>query len=188
MARFGEALGKLDELDRLCQRVLDGDSHELLGKYNKQAKVLASIRSELVDAQTAYNVALDRAIDARKALLVEMQDCSRELDGTKGQLEALLDPDDVGDKGDEIIAEAKDLLADAEKSFQPPHDAFAPSAPIRSSDDLRAAKIHNDDSTTRVVEHLTNLIQANKVNMALIKEVRELAVNIEKWVPSASRG
>ena len=61
-------LASLTKLEEQAAKVGESDIHLKL-KYNKQEKVLASIKAEVTQARTAYNTAIQNAVTARQHAL-----------------------------------------------------------------------------------------------------------------------
>jgi hypothetical protein len=78
-----------------------------------------------------------------------------------------------------VLKDAKAAATPALAQWDLVSATFAPDNPIRTSADIHAANIAQEDSQTLISHHFDALNQVNKTNLALKKNIDTLAAEIE---------
>ena len=159
-------------------------SPHLLGKYNKQTKVLAGIRRDIESKKADYKAALAKAISDRQELLRDMKTLTGEQNVALAKMTKLRAAGDAAvtarnsfdliklNKAAKIVADeaiAKQTLSVA---------AFAPGTKIRDSQDLKDAKIHADESSVAIRPISDQIFTENKGLIALDKQIKQLLAEL----------
>jgi hypothetical protein len=174
-------LTKLEAQADKCQQ----SSSQLAPKYIVQAKLLAAERAKITNAQTAYNTALQNAIHARQQLLQSfhqltpiLQQSVHQLTNVKAQALTAQQARDVHTLGD-TMKHAKAAATPVLAQYEKVNATFAPNSPVRTSEDIKAAKIALEDTDTLIRPHLDALIVTNKTNVAFKQSIDTLIREIE---------
>ena len=174
------SLEKLDAQADVC----GASSPALLGKFNKQTKLLASIGAEFDARKLAYKTALAKAAKDRQELLKDMTTLSALQTGSLAKLQTVhtAGAGAVTAKNSfELIKlkkAGKALADDAIDKQLASTGSFAPGTTIRESLDIKAAKIHPDESIVAIKPLSDQIFTVNKALLALDKQIKQVAADI----------
>lgn len=164
--------------------VCAASSPHLLGKFNKQVKIVASIAADVAARKTTYKAALAKAAKDRTELLKDMTTLSALQAGSLAKLQAVHAAALAAVKAKnsfELIKlrkAAKSVADDAIDKQTASAATFAPGTTIRDSLDLKAAKIHPDESLVAIKPLSDQIFTANKALLVIDKQVKQLADDI----------
>ncbi|MGL6111416.1 MAG: hypothetical protein ACRC2B_15095 [Rubrivivax sp.] len=187
---FKSCKASLDKLKAQAD-VCGQSSAHLLGKYNKQTKVLVSIQNLLDTKKDAYKAALVKAVKDRQDLLGDMVTLTTTQTATLAKLQLFHTGATaaVTTKNGFALAKLKkeskttaDAAGDRHRTFTV---TFAPGTTIRDSQDLKDAKIHADESVTAVMPLSNKIFSENKGLLVLDKQIKQVASDIEALKISA---
>jgi len=183
LAVFKLCKASLDKLVSQAEACGHSSPH-LLGKYNKQAKVLAGIQRDIDARKVDYKAALAKAVTDRQGLLADMQQLTGEQDAALVKLKkirALADAAVTARNSFELIKlnKAAKVIADEAITKQAASAAtFAPGTVIRDAQDLKDAKIHADESSVAIRPISDKIFTENKGLIALDKQIKQLMTEI----------
>ena len=188
---FDEIADQCKVLERLAEQCKETPA--LIKKYNIQLKIIEKERRETLKIAGDYQDALDDCVKLRKKILVDMEEAHDSLKDIYGQMEKLIEKMATAAEEKDFVT-CSTLLNDIEETgklskevFQQGSDPFAPGTTARNSLDIRAAKIHKEDTVKYITEHFTALINQNKANSNLNKQVQEMVQIGKDLMPKRSR-
>lgn len=173
-------LEKLDAQATVCGQ----SSAHLLGKFNKQSKLLASIEAAIDARKVAYLAALGKAAKDRTELLKDMTTLVALQTGSLTKLNTVHTAATaaVTAKNSFELTKfkkaAKLLGDDAADKHTASTGTFAPGTTIRDSLDLKAAKIHSDESLVAIKPLSDKIFTENKALLGLDKQIKQVAADV----------
>jgi hypothetical protein len=176
-------LASLGKLEQQAAKVGGSDIH-LKPKYDKQAKILASIKAEVTQHQTTYNTAIQTAKTKRKNALPPFTNLTPVLTQTVQTLTNLKAQGltAVQQKNsfilNRVMADSRIAAHGAVQQYDHVSATYAPGTELRDSTDVKAAKIHQEDSTSDIAPESIALMQASNANTALKRQIDTLASDI----------
>lgn len=190
-----DLFGAMDDQCRLLKGLAEQcqETPALNKKYNTQIKIIEKEIQQTQNARQTYQRAIDDAIKLRKDLLVDMKAAGDTIGDLHARLETLVEQMTTYAEESNLLkcSETLDLIIKAgeaaDKAFQDGSEPFAPGTTTRSSLDIKAAKLHADDTTKLITKHFTALINQNKANFNKNKDAQELVKLGKDLMPARRR-
>ncbi len=180
---FTSALASLNKLEAQAAKCGASDVR-LTPKYNTQAKILASMKTQVTNTQTAYNTAIRNAAQARILALPPFTQLTPVLTQAVQQLTTFKTQALAAQQARNSFALTK-VLKDAKAAgdaallqYNNVSATYAPGTMLRDSTDVKTAKIHTEDSTSDIAAHSIAIMQASNANTALKRNVDTLMADI----------
>ena len=176
------SLEKLEHQAAVC----GASSLPLLGKYNKQAHVIETLRAERAAHKVSYTAALAKAVKDRQELLRDMSTLEglqraslARLLVVKGVAVGVATTTKNAFELMKLKKACKAIVDDASDKHEAFTVTFAPGTTIRDSSDVKQARIHTTESLAVVQPLSDQIFTVNKSLLALVKQIRQMADEIQ---------
>jgi hypothetical protein len=180
---YTSMLASLTKLEEQAAKVGESDIH-LKPKYNKQEKVLASIKAEVTQARTAYNTAIQNAVTARQHALPPFTQLTPVLAHAIQTLSTLKTQGQAAQVArnsfalNKVVRDAQAAATAARDQYAQVSATYAPGTVLRDASDVKAAKVHSEDSISDIAPHSMALMHASNANTAHKRDIDTLMSEI----------